>query len=563
MSKIHTDDGWIIEIEQSGEFSVSAQLKTKFDKDNVNFENQDIRCLLDGIIFNSKELCQRGKEALWSKCILEMYKSNSHFFTELRGSFNGFVYDKKQNVCTIFEDQIGTRPLFYYADESIILVSSNFNLLYNALRKRKRKIELNELAVKYMLSFGGMLDNSTYICGVYRLLGGECLTLNIEQFTLKKEQYYDFNNITIKLTSESEMIEALDIAYAEAIRREFNKDKEYGYRSLVDISGGMDSRTVCFAAKKYGYNNILNICMSQMNARERKVAEKNVRLLGFDYVFTALDNGKFIEDIDTIVRLNYGLAYVGSVTGALKNIKMLDMDKIGIHHTGILGDIHDGSFVSADVHEPPDLNRDKYRMSYANKFDFSDFDISGFPNQELFLFKTRGILFGLTSNLIRQSVTETYSPFADVDFLNVYFSISLKDRVSGKILQKWVLNRYPEINKVVYSNTGVKLTTSIYLRKIKSLFRIITDRYIKKGLAVIKIPVDTSPKDSMNPFEFWYISNLEFRNYIDNYFKNNIELLNKYKNVRGFCENNFNTGKCIDKLLALTVVSVIKQYFSD
>lgn len=563
MSTVYTEYGWLMEIEQSGEYNFNIRLKTKFDKEIINFEDKDIKILLDGVVFNKGELCQKIGGESWSQSILAMYNSNFHFFDELRGSFNGVVYDKKRGVCTVFEDQIGTRPLFYFKDNTVILVSSNFNFLYETLKRRKIEIELNELAVKYMLSFGGMLDDSTYICGVYRLLGGECLRINLGEFSLQKEQYYDFDNVTVKLTDKFEMIESLDKAYREAIHREFNKDKEYRYRSLVDISGGMDSRTVCFAAKKYGYKNILNICMSQMNARERKVAEKNVRLLGFDYVFTSLDNGNFIKDIDTIVRLNYGLAYVGSVTGALKNIKMLDMDKIGIHHTGILGDIHDGSFVSTDAHELPDLNKNKYRMSYANEFDFSDFDISKFPNQEMFLFKTRGILFGLTSNLIRQSVTETYSPFADVDFLNVYFSISLKDRVSGKILQKWVLDRFPEVNKVEYSNTGVKLSTSVYLRKIKSFYRIITDKYIKKGLAALQIPIDASPQNSMNPFDFWYESNEEFRNYIDGYFKDNITLLDKYKNVKRFCENNFNTGKIIDKLLALTVISVIKQYFLD
>ena len=82
----------------------------------------------------------------------------------------------------------------------------------------------------------------------------------------------------------------IDKTFQRALKRELDKDKEYGYRSLIDISGGMDARTISFVAKALGYKEITNICYSQMNAYERKIAEKLVRELGNDYIFKALDN---------------------------------------------------------------------------------------------------------------------------------------------------------------------------------------------------------------------------------------------------------------------------------
>lgn len=45
-----------------------------------------------------------------------------------------------------------------------------------------------------------------------------------------------------------------------------------------------------------------------MNAYERKIAEKLVRELGNDYIFKALDNAKFIYEVDDLVKKILGFA---------------------------------------------------------------------------------------------------------------------------------------------------------------------------------------------------------------------------------------------------------------
>lgn len=563
MDWINSYYGWcfFVDIEKR-RYELKENRLPKFEKDKIYVDTQDILLLIDGVIFNIKELILEEKVKTWEECVTKIAGKDVHFFSRFRGSFNGLYLDKKNGICYIFGDQIGTHPLFYYKNEQFFIATSNFNYLYEFMKEKNIIPQLNEMAVKYMLSFGAMIDKSTYYKGVFRLLGGECLEYQLERKRYVVSKYFEFDNESEKFKSEEEILEALDKSFKKAIEREFEKDKEYGLRSLVDISGGMDSRMVCFGAKERGYTNILNICMSQMNAVERKVAEQNVKLLGFDYVFSSLDNANFIYDIDEIVKLNYGLAYVASVTGALKNIKMLKTNELGIHHTGILGDIHDGSFVEDDVQKKPSMDGNKYYMSKINKFEFSEFNISQYKNQEMYLFNTRGILFGLTSNLIRQSVTETFSPFCDVEFLNTFFGISLHDRVSKKILQKWVIERYSDANKVVYGNTGARLGVNLYYRKVKSLFRRIKNEVLKPMLYKCHIPVDITPQNSMNPFEYWYNTIPDFKEFINEYYVKNMPFLMRYPEVKIWCEKMYLEGKVVDKFLAMTVISVVKQYFN-
>ena len=60
-----------------------------------------------------------------------------------------------------------------------------------------------------------------------------------------------------------------------------------------------------------------------MHMNER-IAEKLVRELGNDYIFKALDNAKFIYEVDDLVKENFGLCYFAGITGGRDFLKVLD-----------------------------------------------------------------------------------------------------------------------------------------------------------------------------------------------------------------------------------------------
>ena len=66
----------------------------------------------------------------------------------------------------------------------------------------------------------------------------------------------------------------------------------------------------------------------------------------------------------------------------------------------------------------------------------------------------------------------------------------------------------------------------------------------------------------MNPLNHWYETNESLRNYWDNYYSENIERLEFDAELKVFCSVLFASDNLIEKTLALSVLSVMKNYFS-
>lgn len=63
-------------------------------------------------------------------------------------------------------------------------------------------------------------------------------------------------------------------SFKNAIKRAFEKDLEYGYKHLVALSGGLDSRMTAWVAHTMGYTNMLNYTFSQTDYLDEKVPKQ-------------------------------------------------------------------------------------------------------------------------------------------------------------------------------------------------------------------------------------------------------------------------------------------------
>ena len=526
----------------------------KFENDKIFCSNEKYLIILDGIVFNNNELIDKYSRNSWCETVIFMYeKYGEQFYNKFRGSFNGVIVDKESKKIISFTNQIGDRTVFYCENNENIIISSNFNYIVDLLKNNKCKYKLDENYVKYMLTFGFMLDETTCIENVKRLLPGYYLVY--EKDNLETKKYFEFKNDEISI-SEEEALRRINETFINALKLEINKDKEYGYKSIMDISGGLDSRTVNYVSKRIGYNNILNISYSQMGSYEEKVTRELVKDLEFDYLYKALDNASFIYEVDEIIEKNYGLTIFSGFTGGKQILESLNLSNIGIQHTGLLGDINDGSFSSVPYHESPYFE-DKYRFS--NLLDKNILDnkvLEMYKTHELFCFYTRGLLGGLGTHLIRQNYIETYSPFQDIDFLNLTFQLPLDMRVNG-IFKKWLIKYYPEATKIVYDHTMCKITDSKIKIKLKKIF-IYLPRKIKRVLGFKNIQ---KSHESMNPYEYWYRNNKKLRDFVDLYYTENIDKLNEYPELKKLNEEMYLNGNVIDKMLMMTVLGTVKRYF--
>ena len=58
------------------------------------------------------------------------------------------------------------------------------------------------------------------------------------------------------------------------MKRVFEKDLEYGYKHLVALSGGLDSRMTAWVGHNMGYTNMLNYTFSQTDYLDETVPKE-------------------------------------------------------------------------------------------------------------------------------------------------------------------------------------------------------------------------------------------------------------------------------------------------
>lgn len=529
----------------------------KFENDRVFINNKNYFIILDGVIFNNHQLIKKHNAISWEDAILKMYESTPNFYEKFRGSFNGVIYDIGCNKITTFTNHLGERPVFYYKSDDIYLVSSDFNMMHSFLKEHNIPYTMSEYAMECMLTIGYMIDQTTYINEVKRLLPGQSIIYINNKFILDK--YFEFNsNNTIEI-SDREAIERIDECFRNALKQEFDKDLEYGYSSIIDISGGLDSRMVAFVAKEMGYNDSFFLCYSQSGSYEYKIAQEVADYLRQDLIFYPLNNGNCLMEIDELVEQNYGLNYYAGITGGKKILSKLNLNNIGIEHTGLLGDMYEGSFSMKEFHEPAYLEQ-RYRYSRVlstDRINIPDY----YPNNEMFYFYTRGLLSGLNSHLIRRNYVETFSPFMDVDFLKLSFSLPLPQRMSGHIFLKWMLAKYPEAAKIKYARTHGYVLENPVKTKLRDSF--LRGCHFLNRKAHSFFPASIKLKAyGMNPFDHWYYTNPILRQFINEYFQSGIKQIGVSEELKSDIISVFNSDLPIDKLVALTVIGVYKKYFA-
>jgi HAD superfamily phosphatase (TIGR01668 family) len=80
---------------------------------------------------------------------------------------------------------------------------------------------------------------------------------------------------------ENELIDMLDNRFRKAIQLEYNKDLEYGYKHICELSGGLDSRMSLWIATELGFSDITAITYCKSGYLDQQIAEQIESVSGF------------------------------------------------------------------------------------------------------------------------------------------------------------------------------------------------------------------------------------------------------------------------------------------
>jgi len=535
-------------------FSLEYDTSAKFQNDKVNFEDNNFYLLLDGIVLNKKQLLEKSIQGNWAEYLIESYQKNGNqFFKHLKGSYYGFLFEKKENKWIVFTDHISSKPMYYAQFNNHIVFSSNYTGLVNHLKKKGEKVTLNEQGAYLLLSYGYVFEDITITNEINRLMVGYCALVQNDKLTFDK--FYTLTNTPIEI-SEEEAIEQIDKGFREAVQLAFEKDKEYGYKHIASLSGGLDSRMTVWVAHALGYTDQLNLTFSQSNYLDETIPKQIAADLKHEWLFKALDNGNFLKNIDETTQITGGNVLYYGLAHGLSLYNYLNFENLGIMHSGQLGDVVISTFYSS-------LNKDKQFNfgdgAYSKKLLSAIKSLSfkeDYPNEEIFKMYIRGF-YGANQGLYGiMNYTETYSPFYDIDFMESSLSIPLKLRFNHYIYKKWIMTKYPGAANYIWEKDKVRVNypywVSIRGRRIplNQLPQIMASQL---GFS----SYGSNTKNNMNPLEYWYNTNSELKKFMDGYFNEHIELLNGYPQLRKDCETLFTEGKGNERVQVLSLLGFI------
>jgi len=542
-----------------GNLTIVEKFSNRFKDDKVLFTDNTQMCVIDGVILNKTELLEESNLTTLKDWIIQRKDRNNKnvICSDLRGPFTGCYYSIESAESArlyAFGNQTGDAAVFYYNDNGYFIVSSDFNMVFDVCKENGLKLTFNEIAANHMMSLGFLVEGNTFAKEIRRVKPGEMVMVNGQN--VSEEIYHRFSNTDIQNVTLEEAVELIDKGFRKAIKRCFDKDLEYGYEHhLADMSGGLDSRMTTCVAKEMGYKNITNICYAKAKSDEADCAMAAAIAFDNEFIFGPLDDLKFFFDVDEIVKKNYGLAIYNGITGGNRFLSSLNFDKYGLEHTGQLGDVTIGSFCKSAKY------KDIKDICHSDIIEPKLYEADLYDNSEIYAMYYRGFQGALTSHFIRRNYTEAVSPFIDLEFMQLCFSLPLEYRCGHVLYWKWIHEKYPIAAKIPSTRKppqNVEFSWRDIARKLVGK----NQRLILRLLSAMGLARIIYESDSMNPFDHWYHTNSSLRDFMRTYFEEHINLIDEFPETKQLLRELYEGERVTDKSLAITVLGVYSVYFN-
>lgn len=559
-------------------FTLERRVVNKFMNDRVFFDSPLFTIIVEGVVLNNHLLIEKYSAENWEQCVQEMYLRNGEsFFNEFRGSFSGALYDKQQEKWIIYTDHIGDKQIFYTETPEGYIFGSEIGFLVNTRKINNLPVTIDETGCYMTLTHGFCIDDKTLVKEVHKLIAGHYYELTPSGVRILR--YHQFSNIPDESLTEDKAIEGINRLFQNAVRLQFEKDREYGYHHLACLSGGLDSRMTVWVAHQMGYTDQLNITFSQSGYLDFSVAQQIAIDLHHDWLFKPLDGGDCINLIDKVTPITYGSANFFGLAHGKSMEDLINYEPFGIIHTGQIGDAIIGTFFKKNEFNPEyKMGQSAYSLELIERL--SDYKIQeDYHNEEIFCLYTRAFTGANQGLLTFQENSESCSPFIDVDFLEFCYKIPLNLRFGHKIYFDWILQKYPDATEYVWEHTGEKIKsfenkelkyTHVMGRRLPmpgnpefrgwlkgSILRRLGLR--KKGQKPKTIVLVS--KNNMNPVDYWYNTNPRLKEFMDNYWDNHNHWIPAGQ-IKEDMTHLYKDCVLYDKLQCLSVLSAMKLILS-
>lgn len=529
---------------------INSTTLMKFKEDKIFITSDDCVVATDGVIVNSNE------NSL-STTIANSYFSGSlhQLLAQLRGSFSGIIFDKKNKKICAYTDHFSTKPLFYYQFHDGIIISSEIYAIVSCLKKFNESIKINKIGAYSMLTYGYMYKDYTLVEGIHRIKEGTVLYYSNGNLSFTKYHNFSFDEKHIDF---DEAIDKIDFLFKQAVGLQYQKNKKCGYLDVVPMSAGMDCRMTSFVLRKMSNDPIINFTYSETSQYDEVESAKMAKALKNKWIFKSLDNGLDLLSIDRAIKLSDGLIKYDWPAQLIDFLNFMNTGKWGIVHTGVIGDIIIGSFEKdPSYHRKYIIGDGAFSNTLINKLrillrDSGDTDDYSYEYGMLINRAINGACLGYSRTF--RLFVEDLSPFMNVDLADFCFSLPQKYRRNHLIYYEWVKRKYPLAAS--FKHNGIRIDGNASIKyhgkryTYKSLPDVVTNKIkrdiIKKGYG-------------MNPLQTWIDSNSKLRNTMNNYFEENYKNVMIDEELKKDIFSLYYNGTAIEKILAISLLGNINN----
>lgn len=541
----------------------SNKMIKKFEQDKIFVETGEYIVLLDGFVLNRKQITASvlndSEEMMpWHKVLIKLYEAKGEtFFSELRGSFSGALYDKEANKWIIFGDQIGSKFTFYAKVGNFFCVAEEMGYMFKMMKENGINYSLSSDGAYLLLTFGFMIEDKT-LCEQVKKIQPGCYIV-YENNEVSEKRYYTLDNTFDTSITEKDAVDIVDEYFRKAVERVFTKDTECGYEHICALSGGLDSRMTSLVAHDLGFTKQLNYTFSQTDFLDESIPKKIAADFKHEWIFKALDNGLWLYAVDDITKhtggnvLYYGSAHSNSI------YRLLNFDTLGIIHTGQISGGLNGSSVSKydESFNRFDYRKAMYSTKYYNQVKHM---LTRQLNQELGWYYYRCLNGTCYGTQIIYNYTESYSPFLDIDFLDQLLRIPISYRMGSHLYKKWILEKYPLAAKYEWAKTGKKLDApSLHIGNREIPWTNVPKSIIAHIKLFLGKKEDPNSSKGMNPIAYYLAHNEELCSFLYDYFKYTeaIPDLSLRDKVQEILQN----GTAMEKIQVVSLLGAIKLFF--
>ncbi len=260
-------------------------------------KHQNIHLSFNGEIYNFKELKREldfpfATEGDSEVIIAAYLKWGLSFVEHLRGMFAIALLDGE--TLYLFRDRLGKKPLFFMQDSSAFRFASELKALTPFLKKT----EMDEDALLSYLSFLAPTPPFTFFKGIKKIAAGEYLVYRGGEYKVKC--YYDLLDTPSSIIHDrTEALKKIESTLEESMELRLSADVPMA----ALLSGGIDSATINYYAKKQGLNLPTYTLGYKEFAKydERANARESAEFLRVENREVEIDEAAFINASDRVL----------------------------------------------------------------------------------------------------------------------------------------------------------------------------------------------------------------------------------------------------------------------